>query len=271
MNLNQRRELLEGLYKKLNRKKFVHPDPLEFLYRYDDPKDRELVALVASSLAYGRVTQILKSVQTVLDVLGNSPADFVMSITPARLRAKLEGFKHRFNTHHHVADLLIGVRKILKTHNTLGELFHSCVSPEDKTVLPGLQKFVTTLKSACPDDVGYLIADPHKTSACKRLLLMLRWLIRKDSVDPGGWCSVGKEKLIIPLDTHMYQIATIMKMTSRKSADMKTALEITEGFSRICPEDPTKYDFSLTRLGIRDDMNIRELNRLMKKYQPADK
>lgn len=264
MNLHQRRELLEGLYDRLNRRGFVHPDPLEFLYRYEDPKDRELVALVASSLAYGRVAQILKSVQTVLNVMGKSPAEFILSVKPGKLRASLEGFKHRFNTHHHMVEMLLGVRKILKTHNSLGELFSQCISPEDKTVLPALCKFVDAIKSACAEEVGYLLADPHKRSACKRLMLMLRWLIRKDSVDPGGWENLGKEKLIIPLDTHMYQIATIMKMTSRKSADMKTAMEITAGFAKICPEDPTKYDFSLTRLGIRDDMNIRELNRLMK-------
>ena len=259
--------MLDDLYDRLNQRKFVHPDPLEFLYHYDDPCDREIVALIASSLAYGRVAQILKSIKIVLDVLGPAPAEFIKNSTPAMLRKKFYGFKHRFNTHHHIVELLNACKKIVNKYGSLGLAFAECSDTEDETVLPALRKFVNLLKKYCKNQAGYLLADPEKTSACKRLMLMLRWLIRNDDVDPGGWEAIGKKKLLIPLDTHMFQIATIMKMTDRKSADMKTVIQITDAFRKINPEDPTKYDFSLTRLGIRDDMNIRQLNQLIKTYQ----
>ena len=94
---------------------------------------------------------------------------------------------------------------------------------------------------------------PERGSACKRINLFLRWMVRKDRVDPGGWDKVPRSMLIIPLDTHMYHICTGLNMTCRKSADMTTAVEITEAFRKIAPEDPVRYDFSLTRLGIRKD------------------
>jgi uncharacterized protein (TIGR02757 family) len=86
-------------------------------------------------------------------------------------------------------------------------------------------------------------------------MLMLRWLVRKDSVDPGGWSCIRPGQLVVPLDTHMHRLGMAMGLTGRKSADMKTALEITAGFKRFAPVDPVRYDFALTRLGIRKDMN----------------
>ena len=86
--------------------------------------------------------------------------------------------------------------------------------------------------------------------------LFLRWMVRKDRVDPGGWHGVPVSKLIIPLDTHMHKISLKLGFTTKQQANMRTALEITTGFRQIIPDDPVKYDFVLTRFGIRDDMNI---------------
>jgi uncharacterized protein (TIGR02757 family) len=93
-------------------------------------------------------------------------------------------------------------------------------------------------------------------SACKRLHLFLRWMARKDEVDPGVWSGLDPARLMIPLDTHMFRIARTLELTRRKQADMRAALEITEAFRTICPEDPARYDFSLTRLGIREGVDI---------------
>ncbi|MEJ2656586.1 MAG: DUF2400 family protein, partial [Desulfobacterales bacterium] len=108
-------------------------------------------------------------------------------------------------------------------------------------------------------DVGHLIALPQRGSACKRMNLLLRWMVRKDNVDPGGWRGVPWSKLIIPLDTHMHKIGLKLGFTKNRQANMRTALEITSGFRKIIPEDPVKYDFALTRFGIRSDMHIDSL------------
>jgi len=210
--------------------------------------------MVASSLAYGRVSQILRSVNTVLKVLGSRPAAYLAETSPSRLRKALAGFKHRFCTDEHIAALLVGAKRVIARFGSLEHCFAEGFWREDATVLPALHGFVESINEVAGGGCGHLLPDPGRGSACKRLNLMLRWLVRSDDVDPGGWSCVGAEKLIVPLDTHMHRLATALGLTQRKSADMRTALEITAAFRRISPDDPVKYDFALTRLGIRDDM-----------------
>ena len=256
MTLLEHAEILEGLYRDLNRRRYVHPDPLEFLYEYDDPADRQVVALVASSLAYGRVKQILRSVAAVLAVLGPQPARSLAEMSPSRLRRAMAGFKHRFSTGEHVAALLLGAKRVMRQFGSLQACFSRGLGADDDTVLPALRQFAGRIAEAARGQCHHLLPDPACRSACKRLNLMLRWLVRRDDVDPGGWTCVGPEKLIVPLDTHMHKIALALGMTGRRGADMRTALEVTAAFREICPGDPVRYDFALTRLGIRDDLPL---------------
>lgn len=250
---------LEEIYAKYNRRDLVHPDPLEFLYNYSYVCDREIVGLVASSLAYGRVAQILKSVTRVLDAMGTSPRDFIEVNTPAKIHRTFESFKHRFTTGADLSSMLCGVRSAIKEHGSLEKCFASGVSKEDESYAAALVKFSRALcgdSSACKFTI---LSSPEKGSACKRLNLYLRWMVRSDNVDPNGWKSATPAKLIVPLDTHMYKIGKWLKFTSRKQANMKTALEITSGFRKVCQNDPVKYDFALTRFGIHPDMKLEEL------------
>ena len=249
-------DIMESLYGELNRRRYVHPDPLEFLYEYEDPADREVVALIAASLAYGRVRQILRSASAVLAELGPRPARSLAEMRPSRLSRATAGFKHRFSTGEHVAALLLGAKRLMRRFGSLQACFSRGLEATDETVLPALRKFAARLAEAARGDCGHLLPHSACRSACKRLNLMLRWLVRRDDVDPGGWTCAGPEKLIVPLDTHMHRIATALGMTGRKSADMRTALEVTAAFRRIRPEDPVRYDFALTRLGIRDDLPL---------------
>lgn len=253
------RETLEDLYRKLNRREFVHPDPLEFLYHYDDAVDREVVGLVASTLAYGRVKQILKSVTNALGRMGPHPAAFVRDSSPESLRVAFEGFKHRFTTGEDLCRMFDGVREVTAEHGSLGAHFAAHVSPEDETVLPALTAFVGAISDAPCESSGEEgacpLSAPEKGSACKRLHLFLRWMVRRDDVDPGGWDSVPASKLIVPLDTHMHRLSLLLGLTDRKQANGRTALEITSAFRTLSPDDPVRYDFALTRLGIRDDLS----------------
>jgi uncharacterized protein (TIGR02757 family) len=241
---------LHQLYCSVNRREFVHPDPLEFLYHFDQVRDREIVGLIASSLAYGNVRQILRSVASVLERFP-SPYAFLADATPGSLYRSFRDFKHRFTTGEELATLLYAVKKVIEGYGSLNACFAAGLGPRDETIIPALSKFVQELSAVFPFRPPSLLPSPDAGSACKRLNLFLRWMVRKDQVDPGGWVGVPASKLVVPVDTHMHRISLRLGLTKRKQADLRTALEITAAFKAIEPDDPVKFDFCLTRLGIQ--------------------
>lgn len=245
---------LNKLYDQYNRREYVHPDPLEFLYNYKKIRDREIVGLIASSLAYGRVAQILKSVSGVLKIMGDSPYDYLCRTSEKDIFTHFEAFVHRFARGAHLSALLIGIKHIIADYGSIYNCFIDGFSATDDTIMPALTAFSKKITSASDDCCpGHLIPSPDKGSACKRLNLYLRWMVRKDEVDPGGWLGVCPSKLIVPLDTHMFRICGKLGLTSRKQPNLKAAFEITTGFKQWSFDDPVRYDFALTRFGIRDD------------------
>ncbi len=250
------RHKLDSLYSKYNKFDLIHPDPLEFVYNYTFLEDQEIVALVASSLAYGRVAQILISVKKILSLLGEHPRATILKSDFDEIDFKLDLFKHRFTTGNEIFLLLKGIKAIIESYGSLKE----CFCRGDKKYLKRVSDFVSEANRFFANRKSYLIPSPEDGSACKRLMLFIKWMIRKDEVDPGTWNSPHlAEELIIPLDTHMYYISKEMSFTKRKSADLKTALEISGAFRKLNPEDPAKYDFTLTRFGIRNDMEYQSL------------
>lgn len=250
---------LEKIYRRYNKKTYIHPDPLEFIYKYKNKRDREIVGLIASSLAYGKVAQILKSVSIVLDRMGNSPYKYLETQTSyAQIERDYKGFRHRFATGEHLSALLWGIRSVNATYGSLNNCFWKGFNHPDGSMISAINFFTSQLETK-GRETAHLVACPAKGSACKRLHLYFRWMVRKDAVDPGTWNKVPASELIIPLDTHMHRIGILLGFTKRKQANMKTALEITEKFRELAPGDPVKYDFALTRFGIRDDMKIEDL------------
>ena len=244
---------LEKIYLKYNYKEYVHPDPLEFLYDYDNVADREIVGLIASSLAYGRVSQILKSVSKILKVLGPSPREYLMDSSFNKEARIFIDFKHRFTTGHEVLCLLLKIREILKIYGSLNYCFLDGYNQNDATIIPALLNFIKTLDSPSQGDCCSLVPSYMGNSAFKRLNLFLSWMVRKDRVDPGDWKNILPLKLIVPLDTHMHRISRKLGFTTRKQADLKAAIEISESFRKINKDDPVKYDFGLTRLGMNNE------------------
>jgi uncharacterized protein (TIGR02757 family) len=248
---------LETLYRAYTRRRYVHPDPLELLYRYADPGDQEVAGLIAACLAYGRVAQILTSVSAVLDVMqaagpGGSPRRFLETRTPAEITGDFRLFVHRFTRGDELAALLIGIKNAIARHGSLRSLFVSRTDTRDPTILPALSAFVGEMRILAGAPCPSLLSSPRDGSACKRLNLFLRWMVRRDAVDPGPWAgSLRPAALVVPLDTHLYRISAALGFTRRRSADLRTALEVTAAFRALRPRDPVRYDFCLTRLGIR--------------------
>jgi len=244
--------VLEAEYRRYNHRRFVHPDPLEFLFEYEAPADREIVGLVAAGLAYGRVAQILKSVAVALSRIG-PPREYVSCASHKEISSDMRYFKHRFTTGAEMAALLTGVQDAIAEHGTLGACFEAGATGREGTIVAALDRFVRRLRRPTRGRCGSLLAAPSDGSACKRMNLYLRWMIRRDAVDPGGWDQSLTPRLIVPLDTHMHRFALGHGLTARKAADLKAALEITAAFARFSPGDPVKYDFALTRPGIRKE------------------
>lgn len=251
---------LERIYARYTRADLVSPDPLEFLSRFSAPADRELTALLAACFAYGNVKQILKNINGILAHMPHGPHAFITKTPPAQVRRILKGFRYRFTGEEELCAFLAAMRKILKKYGSLEVCFLQYYHPEDATVLPALCGFARELRAGA--DLHSLVPDPDKKSALKRLNLFLRWMVRQDAVDPGGWQNVSPAQLIVPLDVHMHRIARKLGLTKRNAADITTALEISRAFKKCCPHDPIKYDFCLTRFGIRDDMDYQNLDEL---------
>jgi uncharacterized protein (TIGR02757 family) len=243
------KETLEKLYNRYNDRSCIHPDPLEFLYDYEDVSEREVAGIIASSLAYGQVKQILKSVSFVLKPLGSKPSEYLTGADPDKLKKMFSSFKHRFTTGEELAFFLFSIGRVLEKYGSLNECFSTFFRGK-QDIQYAVTNFAKELRMGECDCYNSLMPMPKGKCAYKRVNLYLRWMVRRDNVDPGGWKNIPSSKLIVPVDIHMHRIALDYGLTRRKQADMKTAIEITESFRKFSPDDPVKYDFALTRTGI---------------------
>lgn len=249
VNRGELRDCLERIYSRYNRREFISPDPLEFLWRYDETADREIAGLVASGLAYGRVRLIVRSVERVLGVLGPSPSSYLMTARPGELSDALKGFRHRFTAPGEVVALLRAASSVQKEHGLIGELLVSLTA--ELSFDDALEYLVGVLLERAGMNRCSLLPRPGLGSACKRLHLFLRWMVRRDDVDPGGWDRIPRSVLTVPLDVHMFRVGKRLGFTGRRTPGCAAAREITGAFRELNPEDPVKYDFALTRMGIQ--------------------
>ena len=253
------REILDRAYLEYDAR-WIEPDPVQFVWRYERTEDREVAGLISSALAYGNVVQIKRSVERVLALLGPKPARAVDSLeAKAALRA-LSGFKHRFNDAEDVVCLLVFIREMRRAKGSVERFFAESEPVAD--IGEALARFVArTLalprdgiygRGPLPEQAGvrFFLPSPRDGSACKRLCLYLRWMARKDSVDPGGWSLVPRSSLLIPLDAHIINIGRSARLTRRTTPGWRMAEEITATLRKCDPDDPVKYDFALHRMGL---------------------
>lgn len=246
------RAALDALYARYNGPAWIAPDPLAPVLRFRAPGDQEVAGLVAAALAFGNVKTILRAIHRVLEVLPR-PRHDLLTLPQETIARRLGDFRHRYAGATEMLDLLQGMRRTIERHGSLEACFITAQPADAATALPGLAGFVASLRAESRLPRNYLLPDPARGSACKRLLMYLRWMIRRDAVDPGPWRSLSPALLVYPMDTHMHRAAAALGLTRRAAPDMRAALETTAAFRRIAPLDPVRYDFALTRLGIRRD------------------
>lgn len=262
--LKELKSHLDKLYKTFDLE-YLSSDPLEFVHKFKERRDQEIVGLISSSLAYGRVAGIKRSIEKIMAIVGPHPCRFVMNLDPKKDLSAFDGFVHRFNDGKDVCCLLYFAKLMMDECGSIGGFFLKGYSPEHRNIKEALAAFSQSVlsldatpvygKKELPKGAGvrFFFPTPVDGSPCKRLNLYLRWMVRRgDSLDFGLWKKVDPAKLIIPLDTHIARISKNIGLTRRASPDWKMAEEITEALKEFDPRDPVKYDFALCRLGILD-------------------
>lgn len=279
------RPFLERLYERYHEPAYLESDPLEFVHRYADPWDREAVAVVSALLAYGNVRQIRRSVADALGRMekAGGPAALVRSLRRSSGRkaalAEFATWVHRFNRGEDLVLLLELVSLSWQRYGSLGAHFLQHGNDEDPTFERPLNRLLedwerwlsegklgTWPPSKNAGAFSYFVTPPARGSACKRWCMLLRWMGRRDRLDPGLWGPgsglastfpkgrfLHPHQLVMPLDTHTGRISRYLGLTRRQTLGWKAALEITAKLkSWGDPQDPVRYDFALARLGILD-------------------
>ena len=227
-------------------------DPVYFLHQYEEETDREVVGLVAALLAFGHAGAAMRSIDRALRTLGERPSEMVRTVSVADLCTKLDGFVHRIYRAEHLAAVLAGAGRMLREYDTLGTAFASYYQTCGRDFRRALTDFADRLRGEGADpSLRHLVSDPSAGSACKRLLLYMRWMVRaEDGVDLGLWSEISPSVLLIPVDTHVHRISRNLGFTERATANWAAAEEITASLRCYDPADPVKYDFAICHLGV---------------------
>lgn len=257
-------EILDNLYAGRSKVHLAN-DPLSFCHRYRDPADQEIVGLIASAFAYGNVKIILRNLEGVFAAMGPSPRAYVEEFEPERGLSVFSGFRHRFNDGRDLCALLLACRTMIEEADTIGEFFLGCHDESAEDITPSLSAFCAAALAFDYSPVfgldeipegsyfPFFFPSPATGSACKRLCMYLRWMVRPaDGIDLGLWRDISPAKLVIPVDAHIRRIGRYLGLTSRNQADWRMAREITASLRKFDPDDPVKYDFSLCHLGISE-------------------
>jgi uncharacterized protein (TIGR02757 family) len=252
-NLKQK---LDHHYKSFDRTK-LEPDPLQFPHLFKNEKDIEVMAFIASVFAYGNVKQIINSLQKFLAIAENKPFSFIQNFDKAGV-AKGFSFVHRFYSTKDIIQFFHLLNLIYYEFGSLKNLFISQYNETDLNTKNAITNFSNCFLDKALKEFGelsrgliFMFPLPEKGSACKRMNLYLRWMVRKDDLDFGLWNEIPTSKLIIPVDTHVARICKQLKLTERKSVSWNMAEEITENLKKFDADDPVKYDFAICHIGMR--------------------
>lgn len=250
---------LERLYDDYNREDSA-TDPVQIVRRYSEPADIEVVGFCAAALAFGRVASVLNTVGTLARILGTHPVNYVRGFDPSAPNVELRAMVHRWTRGVDIVALLWILRQMLERSGSIESYFVEGDDPSAVDVSGALDSFSRRalsldLKRAygrVPQRPGvcYFFPRPSAGSACKRLNLFLRWMVRRDAIDFGIWTRVPPSRLVVPLDTHVIRLGRCLRLTTYTSPGWKMAASITTSLRRIDPADPVRFDFSLCHVGM---------------------
>ncbi|MBK5278551.1 MAG: TIGR02757 family protein [Bacteroidia bacterium] len=244
---------LDSKVEQYNQPGFIKNDPISIPHRFTKKQDIEISGFLAATLAWGQRVTIINKSSELLNMMDNSPHDFLLHHTVDDLKP-FEKFKHRTFNETDALYFIEFLSWFYKKHDSLEIAFTNNRAGE--TVEQNLINFYRLFFGLpdFPNRTKKHVATPERKSACKRINMFLRWMVRRDrqGVDFGIWKSISPSQLICPCDLHVERVARKLNLISRKQMNWETAIELTNNLKNLDPIDPVKYDFALFGLGVEE-------------------
>ncbi|MAO10302.1 MAG: TIGR02757 family protein [Flavobacteriaceae bacterium] len=234
-----------------NQPLFIESDPIQIPHQFSKKEDIEIAGFLVATIAWGNRKSIIKNGTRLMQLMGNSPHDYVLNFSEEKHSESLSGFVHRTFNSDDLVYFIKALQHIYTEHKGLEAVF-AAFSEED-TLQPAIHHFKKVFFS-----LPHLkrtekhVSDPLKNSAAKRINMFLRWMVRRDNtgVDFGIWNSLSPSQLSCPLDVHSGRVARSLSLIKRKQNDAKALVELDASLRKLDSEDPVKYDFALFGLGV---------------------
>ncbi len=250
INKTELKEFLDSKVEQYNNPRFIESDPIQIPHRFSEKEDIEIAAFLTATIAWGNRKSIINNASKMMDLLDNSPYDFVLNHTEKDLEPLLQ-FVHRTFNGTDLITFVKALKHIYNNHGGLETIFSKTAKNES------LQTAISQFKTHF-FEIEHLartqkhVSDPLKNSAAKRINMYLRWMVRNDNtgVDFGIWNNISPSQLSCPLDVHSGNVARKLGLLTRKQNDAKALFELDTNLRELDPKDPVKYDFALFGLGV---------------------
>lgn len=244
------KEYLDYLRKKYETVDFIKDDPVQFLHSFkNDAKNLEIWGFIVSLFAFGKREAFIQKLNVLFEIMNHNPYEFILNFE--KNESKLNGFIYRFYKDSDIKALFFLLSEKLKKGMTLGDIFYEKRNNSTLKLLQGVySEFEKSKYFTNSGGFSFMLSNPNKKGANKRLNMFLRWMARKGPVDLDLWHFIEPKNLIIPLDIHVGNISRKLNLLKRKQNDIKAALELTEKLKEFDPNDPVSYDFALFGAGV---------------------
>jgi len=238
---------LEALVARYEQPAFIAEDPIAVVHAFDEPRDQEVIGLYAALLAWGRRKLILRKLEMLCACMDYQPYRFVSQFDPVRNGYRLATFCHRTFQPVDALWFTLNLQALLHRYGSIEAFVAQHLPPRAPTIEPALEALGHALCAlpGTPERLRKHLPRPSSGSACKRLALYFRWMVRPGPVDLGLWKVVLPCQLVLPLDVHVGRQARTWGLLQRPQNDWQAVQELTENCRQFCPEDPARYDFAL--------------------------
>jgi len=254
LNFEELKDFLNEKSDIYNNLEFIQDDPIQIPHRFSSKQDIEIAGFLAATISWGNRKAIIKSADKMLDIMGNSPYDFVKNYSENDLKSIEAKSIHRTFNGEDFVYFIRQFNRIYKENESLEDLF--IIKDSENNFYHAIERFRAQFLNIEKHRSHKHVSSPYKNSSSKRIIMFLRWMVRNDNrgVDFGIWGNIDSKHLSIPLDVHTGNISRKLGLISRTQNDWKTVLELDEIIRKFDEKDPAKYDFALFGLGVTKEL-----------------